>query len=123
MRLYRIAFAAGFTAGFVAGTRAGREQYDKMVSLARSAGQNPTVQQAASTVQTQASTLLSSAGQKVADGAPKLASSALHKVEDRIPLRRRRDGHAKATPDGKAGASEDGSFAATSNNRPGSAGR
>jgi hypothetical protein len=114
MRLYRISFVAGLAAGFVAGTRAGREQYDRMVKLAKSAGQNSTVQQAATTVQTQASALLSSAGQKVADGAPKVASSALHKAGGRIPLRR----HAKEAPDGTS----HNSFAATSNSRPGAGG-
>jgi hypothetical protein len=119
MRLYRISFAAGLAAGFVAGTRAGREQYEKMVKLAKSAGQNPTVQQAATTVQTQASALLSSAGQKVADGGPKLASSALHKVEDRIPLRR----HARGASDSKSGADTDSTYASTGNSSAGPAGR
>jgi hypothetical protein len=111
MRLYRISFVAGLAAGFVAGTRAGRERYDQMVKAAKQTRENPTFQQAASTVQTQATSLLSTAGQK----APKLASSAMHKVEDHIPLLKHRDGHGSSSGNGKAGAGKDRPFAATSN--------
>ncbi len=117
MRLYRITFAAGLAAGFVAGTRAGRERYDQMVKFAKTTKDSPAFQQAASTVQTQGSALLSSAGKQVADRAPKLASSAMHKVEDHIPVLRHRDGHGSGTANGKAGAAGDGPFVAASNSR------
>ena len=65
MRLYRLSFIAGFAAGFVAGTRAGRERYDQMVKLAKTAAENPTVQQAAGAIQAQASSLASTTVQKV----------------------------------------------------------
>jgi BRCT domain type II-containing protein len=88
MRLYRISFIAGFAAGFVAGTRAGRETYDQMVKMAKAAAENPTVQQAAGTIQTQASSLASTAAEKVGsqlhDKVPPLAHSAAHTVADRI---------------------------------------
>jgi hypothetical protein len=93
MRLYRISFVAGFAAGFVAGTRAGRERYDQIVKIAKQASEHPAVQQATSSAANQASSLLSTAGQKVADGAPKIASSAMHKAGDHIPLIRQRNGH------------------------------
>jgi hypothetical protein len=115
MRLYRISFVTGFAAGFVAGTRAGREKYDQMVQMVKTARENPTVQQAASTVQAQATSVLSSAGQKVADTAPKVASSAMHKAGDRIPLLRSRNGHAPSN--GKTGAEKDRPFAGTNSTR------
>jgi len=88
MRLYRISFIAGFAAGFVTGTRAGRETYDQMVKVAKAAAENPSVQQAAGTIQTQASSLASTAAQKVGgqlhDKVPTIAHSAAHTVADRI---------------------------------------
>jgi len=89
MRLYRLSFIAGFAAGFVAGTRAGREKYDQMVKLAKSAAENPTVQQAAGAIQAQASTLASTTAQKVGgqlhDKVPQMAQNAAHTVGERIP--------------------------------------
>jgi hypothetical protein len=82
----RLSFAAGLAIGFVAGTRAGRERYDQMVKAAKAAKDSPAFQQAAGTIQTQASELLSSAGQK----APGLAQSAMQKVGDRVPLLKNR---------------------------------
>jgi hypothetical protein len=98
MRLYRISFVAGFAAGFVAGTRAGREKYDQMVKMAKAAAENPTVQQAAGTIQSQASSLASTAAQKVGsqlhDKVPPFAHSAAHTVADRIHGIRHRDSSA-----------------------------
>jgi hypothetical protein len=89
MRLYRLSFIAGFAAGFVAGTRAGRERYDQMVKLAKSAAENPTVQQAAGAIQAQASTLASTTAQKVGgqlhDKVPQMAQNAAHTVGERLP--------------------------------------
>jgi BRCT domain type II-containing protein len=89
MRLYRLSFIAGFAAGFVAGTRAGREKYDQMVKLAKTAAENPTVQQAAGAIQAQASTLASTTAQKVGgqlhDKVPQMAHNAAHTVGERIP--------------------------------------
>ena len=97
MRLYRLSFVAGFAAGFVAGTRAGREKYDQMVKMAKAAAENPTVQQAAGTIQAQASSLASTTAQKVGsqlhDKLPPLAHSAAHTVADRIHGVRHRDSH------------------------------
>ena len=88
MRLYRISFVAGFAAGFVAGTRAGRETYDQMVKMAKAAAENPTVQQAAGTIQAQAGSLASTTAQKVGsqlhDKVPPLAHNAAHTVAGRI---------------------------------------
>jgi hypothetical protein len=118
MKLYRVTFAAGLAVGFVLGARAGRERYDQMVKLAKAARDNPTVQQAAGTIQAQATNLLSAASHKVAeelhDRVPQLAQSAVHKVEDYVPLLRNRNGHGGAAGDGKA-AGNGGPFAATSN--------
>src|SRR5262249_37164667 len=76
MRLYRISFVAGSAAGFVAGTRAGREKYDQMVRMAKAAAENPTVQQAAGTIQTQASTAAQKVGSQLHDKLPPIAHSA-----------------------------------------------
>ena len=98
MRLYRLSFIAGFAAGFVAGTRAGRERYDQMVKLAKTAVENPTVQQAAGAIQAQASTLASTTAQKVGgqlhDKVPQMAHHAAHTVGEHIPGLRHRDSSA-----------------------------
>lgn len=67
MYRYRIAFFSGLAAGFVAGTRAGRERYEQIKRLARTAADNPAVQQAAGALQAQATGLAKTAGQKVTD--------------------------------------------------------
>jgi hypothetical protein len=89
MRLYRIAFVTGFAAGFVFGTRAGRERYDQMVKLAKTAAENPTVQQAAGAIQAQAASLASTAAEKVGgqlhDKVPQMAQNAAHTIGDHIP--------------------------------------
>jgi hypothetical protein len=115
MHLYRITFAAGFAAGFVAGTRAGREKYDQMVKIAKATKDSPAFQQAAGTIQTQATGLLSSAGHKVADNVPQLAQTAMHTVGDRIPLIKQRGGDSNGKPaaNGKSGSSRP--FAGTGN--------
>jgi uncharacterized protein (DUF2336 family) len=107
MRLYRLSFIAGFAAGFVAGTRAGREKYDQMVKLAKTAAENPTVQQAAGAIQAQASTLASTTAQKVGgqlhDKVPQMAQHAAHTVGERIPGFRHRNSsatHRAAAGDG-----------------------
>jgi type IV secretory pathway TrbL component len=88
MRLYRISFVAGFAAGFVIGTRAGREKYDQMVKMAKAAAENPAVQQAAGTIQAQASSLASTAAQKVGsqlhDKVPPFAHTAAQTVAEHI---------------------------------------
>src|SRR5215469_1745344 len=91
MSFYRLTFVAGLAVGFVAGTRAGRERYDQMVQWAKTATDSPAFQKAASTVQTQASGLVSAAGQKVADRAPRVAQSAMNSVSEHVPLLKHRD--------------------------------
>ena len=103
MHLYRTTFVAGFAAGFVVGTRAGREKYDQMVKMARQAKESPAFQQASATAQAQATALLSSAQKKVAEGAPKLAHSAMHTVGDRVPLlKHQHNGNGHAAANGKS---------------------
>jgi hypothetical protein len=97
MRLYRISFVAGLAAGYVAGARAGRERYDQIVQLAKQAREHPAVQQATSTAASQINT----AGQKVADSAPKFASTAMHKAGDHIPMLKHRDGHGSSAGNGR----------------------
>jgi hypothetical protein len=113
MRLYRISFLAGAAAGFVAGTRAGRERYDQMVKFVKQAREHPAVQQATSTATNQASSLLSTAGQKVADTAPKFASTAMQKAGDHIPLLKRGDGHGTAAGNGGETGKDRGAYSAT----------
>jgi hypothetical protein len=111
MSFYRLTFATGLAIGFVAGTRAGRERYDQMVRAAKAATESPAFQQAAGVVQARASGLLSSAGAKVADRAPKFAQSAMHTVGDHVPLLKNRDGDGSA--DGEGG--HDGAVPASGN--------
>jgi hypothetical protein len=122
MRLYRLSFVAGFAAGFVAGTRAGREKYDQMVKLAKSAAENPTVQQAAGAIQSHASTLANTTAQKFGgqlhDKVPQMAQHAAHTVGERLPGLKHRtasgthrdgsgDGHPySASTDGRIGPSD-----------------
>jgi hypothetical protein len=54
MHLYKVTFVSGLAAGYVLGTRAGRERYDQMRKLVRSAADSPAVQQAAGVLQAQA---------------------------------------------------------------------
>ena len=116
MRLYRISFVAGFAAGFLAGTRAGRETYDQMVKMAKAAAENPTVQQAAGTIQAQAGSLASTTAQKVGsqlhDKVPPLAHNAAHTVADRFHGMR----HRNSTADQRA-ASNGYPFATTGNSQ------
>jgi hypothetical protein len=67
MHRYRIAFLGGLAVGFVVGARAGRERYEQLKKLARTAADNPAVQQAAGALQAQASGLANSARQRVTD--------------------------------------------------------
>jgi hypothetical protein len=89
----RVSFAVGFAAGFVAGARAGRDKYDQIVKVARNTAEHPAVQQAAGTVQEQATNLFNSTSQKVGgqlhDKVPQMA----HSVGDRIPGMKHRNGH------------------------------
>jgi hypothetical protein len=104
MHMNRITFTAGLAIGFVAGTRAGRERYDQMVKMARQAKESPAFQQATATARARATGLVNSAQKKVAEGAPKLAHSAMHTVGDRVPLLKHQhngDGPAGANGKGK----------------------
>ena len=116
MSFYRLTFVAGLAVGFVAGTRAGRERYDQMVQMAKTATDSPAFKKAADAVQTQANGLVSTAKQKVADRAPAVAQSAMHTVSDHMPLLKHRDG------DGSSGkGSHNGPVSATGNSHRGSA--
>ena len=117
MHRYRITFLAGLAAGFVLGTRAGRQRYEQMKKLARSAADNPAVQQAAGALQAQATGMLKSASAKLADElhqrVPKLAEGAKHKVGERAGGLRHRNG-SSAGANGSAGASGSHPFASAS---------
>jgi hypothetical protein len=67
MRLYKVTFVSGLAAGFVLGTRAGRERYDQLRRLARSAAESPAVQQAVGAMQAQANRTMNTAWQRTAD--------------------------------------------------------
>jgi hypothetical protein len=86
MHGYRYTFLGGLAVGYVVGTRAGRERYEQLKRLARSAAENPAVQQAAGALQAQATGAIKSATGKV-------TQSAKQKVGERVPgLRHRGDG-------------------------------
>ncbi|MGO8887058.1 MAG: hypothetical protein ACLPUO_04085 [Streptosporangiaceae bacterium] len=84
MHRYRITFLSGLAAGFVLGTRAGRERYEQIRKLARTAADHPAVQQAAGALQAQAAGLAKTAQGKVTsqlqDRVPRMTSSAKSKV-------------------------------------------
>ena len=67
MRLYKVTFVSGLAAGFVLGTRAGRERYDQMRRLVRSAADSPAVQQAVGALQAQANRTMNGAWKRTAD--------------------------------------------------------
>jgi len=121
MQMNRITFVAGLAIGYVAGTRAGRERYDQMVKMAKQAKDSPAFQQATATAQAQATGLLNSASKKVAEGAPRLAQSAMHSVGDRVPLLKQHAGNGRAGANGKGGKGGDRPFAGTGNSHPRSA--
>jgi hypothetical protein len=50
-----MSFLAGLATGYVLGARGGRERYEQITRLARKFADHPTVQQAAGTLQAQAS--------------------------------------------------------------------
>ena len=50
----KLVFAAGAAIGYVLGTKAGRQRYEQMAGAARQVAAQPTVKQAISEVQTQA---------------------------------------------------------------------
>ena len=110
MRLYRISFVAGFAAGFVAGSRAGREKYDQLVRLAKTTAEHPVVQQAAGTLQAQASTAAQKVGGQLHDRVPQLAQTAAHSIGGHIPGLKHRNG----SGNGAQGAGDDGPFASAS---------
>jgi hypothetical protein len=99
MRLYRITFFTGLAAGYLLGARAGRERYEQIMKLYRSAAEHPAVQQAAGTIQAQATGLLSSAAGELQERVPKLAQSAMHKAGDHIPGVKHKNGHRESDGD------------------------
>jgi hypothetical protein len=123
MRFYRITFAAGLACGYVAGTAAGRERYDQMVKFAKTVLEHPAVQQAAGSIQAQATGLASTAAQKVSgqlqEKVPQVAHSALHSVGDRMPGKKHRNspqnGHRNAASNGGTGAGNGRPFSAKNN--------
>jgi hypothetical protein len=91
MGKYRISFLTGLAAGYVLGARAGRERYDQLVKAAKAITEHPAVQQAAGTVQAQATGLATAAGTKISDEVrgrvPQLAKTARDKVSEHVPGR------------------------------------
>ena len=119
MGLNRMVFAAGFATGYVLGTRAGREKYDQLVKMARTAAEHPAVQQAAGVVQAQATGLAQKVGGQLQEKVPQLAHSAAHTVGDRIPGMKHKNGHGSADSNGGKGATNGSPFAATGDGNKG----
>lgn len=67
-------FLAGFATGYVLGARAGRARYEQIRQAARAFASNPAVQSTTSTLQHQATDVLSSAKDKATSS----IGSALH---------------------------------------------
>ena len=111
MHRYRIAFLGGLAVGFVVGARAGRERYEQLKKLARTAADNPAVQQAAGALQAQAAGLANSARQRITDEVrnrvPGMAKSARRAADKQMPGRVRRDSN------GSVEVPDDESFAPT----------
>ncbi len=119
MGLNRMVFAAGFATGYVLGTRAGREKYDQLVKMARTAAEHPSVQQAAGVVQAQATGLAQKVGGQLQEKVPQLAHSAAHTVGDRIPGMKQKNAHGDAGSNGGKGATNGSPFTATGNGNQG----
>jgi|CZKT01.1.fsa_nt_gi hypothetical protein len=111
MHRYRIAFFGGLAAGFVVGARAGRERYEQIKKLARTAADNPAVQQAAGALQAQTAQVAKAAGHKVTDQVrdrvPGMAKSAKRAADSKVP------GRAKRNSNGSTEVPGDQSFAQT----------
>ena len=67
---YKATFLVGFAAGYTLGAKAGRERYEQIRRTVRSLSENPAVQSAAGVLQAQASTVVTSARDKVVDKLP-----------------------------------------------------
>jgi hypothetical protein len=63
----KVTFLAGAAAGYVLGTKAGREQYEKIASLAKKTNENPKVQHALETVTAKSSEIIHEATDKAKD--------------------------------------------------------
>ena len=117
MHRYRITFLSGLAAGFVLGARAGRERYEQMKKIARTAADNPAVQQAAGALQAQAAELANSARQRVTDEVrnrvPGMTKPAQRAASSRMPGRARRNSN------GSVEVSDDESFAQTGDSERG----
>ena len=94
----RAAFVLGAAVGYVLGTRAGRERYEQIRDAARRLTENPTVQETAGTLRSQAEGMAGTAKDKM--GA-KLQGSRLG---ERIPGRQGTEGGeiAEQVPDQQA---------------------
>ena len=84
----RVTFLAGLATGYVLGARAGRERYEQIKKLARTASEHPAVQQAAGALQAQAAGAASTAKSKITDGLQQRAADARQKVSGKLPGRR-----------------------------------
>jgi DNA-binding transcriptional MocR family regulator len=93
---YRLIFIAGLGIGFVFGARAGRERYEQLRRIARRAADNPTVQQAADTVQAQAADLARTARGKIADRAETARARMEAALHERVPSMRTRDSNGRS---------------------------
>ena len=78
---YKATFAVGFATGFVIGARAGRERYEQLKKLARTAADSPAAQQAAAALQAKAASAASTARHKAADRLQEGMASA----KDHVP--------------------------------------
>ncbi len=84
---YKATFVVGFATGFVVGARAGRERYEQLKKVARSAADSPAAQQAAAALQARAVSAASTARQKAAGRLQDGVASA----KDRVPGMRHKE--------------------------------
>ncbi len=77
----KITFLTGFGAGYLLGARAGRERYDQIIQAFDSFRSDPRVQETVSQVQDQASTLASTAKEKVDERRNKNSGPEVIEVE------------------------------------------
>ena len=82
---YRMTFVAGFAVGFITGARAGRERYEQIKKVARTAMDNPAVQQAAGALHAQAGDLAQTARHKVGGKVPGLRGDVAGNGEAYFP--------------------------------------
>lgn len=90
----KMSLLIGGAVGYVLGARAGREQYDKIMGMAKQAKENPKVQDATEKVASRGSDMLNEAKDKAGD----LGGTVAEKSPDWVPGSKTTTDGGSATP-------------------------